>query len=281
VALRAGLLALGYRENEQFALGVRFTQGDQTALPAAARELVQYGVDFIFAEGVPAAKAAQMTTTRIPIVFIGSGGNPVEMGLIESFDRPGGNITGVSTVDVELGPKRLELFRELVPGLHRVLFAYDAADASGVAAARAYREAVRRLGIVLVEQAVQTQAEAQATLTQVQKGEVDGILVPFNVTWNIPGFIVETARQQGIPTMCHGSFWVDRDEALASYGPDFSGLGQQAARLVDKILKGTKPAEIPVEVIARFEFAINLKVAKALGLTIAPEVLYRADRLVR
>jgi ABC-type uncharacterized transport system substrate-binding protein len=281
VGLREGLLALGYREPEQFVLGVRFTQGDQTALPAAARELVQYGVDLIFAEGVPAAKAAQMMTTRIPIVFIGAGGNPVEMGLITSFDRPGGNITGVSTVDVELGPKRLELFRELVPGLHRVLFAYDAADASGVAAARAYREAARRLGIVLVEQAVQTQAEAQATLTQVRKGEVDGILVPFNVTWNIPGFIEETARQQGIPTMCHGAFWVDRDEALASYGPDGYGAGRQAARLVDKILKGTKPAEIPVEMDSKVEFAINLKVAKTLGLTIAPEVLYRADRLVR
>ena len=120
-----------------------------------------------------------MTTTRIPIVFIaGGGGNPVEMGLIESFDRPGGNITGISILDVELGPKRLELFRELVPGLHRVLFPYDLNDASGVAAARAYREAARRLGIVLVEQTVQTQAEAQATLTQVRKGEVDGILAP-------------------------------------------------------------------------------------------------------
>src|SRR5207247_7748121 len=138
VGLRDGLLELGYRENEQFVLGVRFTQGDLTALPAAARDLIQYGVDLIFAEGVSAAKAAQMTTTRIPIVFIGWFGNPVEMGLIVSFDRPGGNITGVSTLDVELGPKRLELFRELVPGLHRVLFAYDANDASGMAAARVY-----------------------------------------------------------------------------------------------------------------------------------------------
>jgi ABC transporter substrate binding protein len=98
---------------------------------------------------------------------------------------------------------------------------------------------------------------------------------------NIPGFIVETARQQGIPTMFHYSFWVDRGEGLASYGSDGFTEGRQAARLVDKILKGTKPAEIPVEVISRTGFVINLKVAKALGLTIAPEVLYRADRLVR
>ena len=98
---------------------------------------------------------------------------------------------------------------------------------------------------------------------------------------NIPGFIVETAGQQGIPTMFNVAFFVDRGEGLASYGPSAYGSGRQAARLVDRILKGTKPAEIPVEVISRFEFVINLKVARTLGLTIAPEVLYRADRLVR
>jgi ABC-type uncharacterized transport system substrate-binding protein len=114
------------------------------------------------------------------------------------------------------------------------------------------------------------QAEAQATLTQIRKGEVDGILVP------------PAGSQQGIPTMfSYATFFVDQDEGLASYGADFSGLGRLAARLVDKILKGTKPAEIPVEVISRTEFVINLKVAKTLGLTIALDLLYRADRLVR
>jgi putative ABC transport system substrate-binding protein len=281
MALRDGLLALGYRENEQFVLGTRCTQGDQTALPAAARQLVQYGVDLIFATEIPAAQAAQMMTTSIPIVFMGMGGNPVEMGLIESFDRPGGNITGISTLDVELGPKRLELFRDLVAGLHRVLFPYDPNNASGVAEARRYREAAHRLGLVLVEQTVQTQAEALATLTRVSKGEVDGILVPATPSLNIPGFIMETAHAQGIPTMFPGAFWVDQGLGLASYGSDDTEWGRQIARLVDKILKGTKPAEIPVEVISRTGFVINLKVAKALGLTIAPEVLYRADRLVR
>jgi ABC-type uncharacterized transport system substrate-binding protein len=208
------------------------------------------------------------------------GGNPVEMGLIESFDRPGGNLTGVVSLDVDLSPKRLELFRDLVPGLHRALFLYDANDASSVVAARGYREAARRLAIVLVEQTAQTKTEAQVTLAQVRKGEVDGILGPASVSLNIPGFIAETAGQQGIPTMT-GEFWVDQNKGLASYGPDGFGLGRQAARLVDKILKGTKPAEIPVEVNPRIGFVINLKVAKTLGLTITPETLYRADRLVR
>jgi putative ABC transport system substrate-binding protein len=275
------LLELGYRENEQFVLGVRFTQGDLAALPAAARDMVHYKAELIFAADVPAAKAAQMATTRIPIVFAGLGGNPVEMGLIQSFALPSGNITGVVNLDVDLGPKRLEVFRALIPGLHRLLFPYDPADASSVAAVREYREAAHRLGIVLVEQAIQTQAEAQATLAKVRKDEVDGILQPPPVSLNIPGFILETARQQGIPTMFDTAFYVEQSGGLASYGPDLFATGRQAARLVDKILKGTKPAEIPVEVNSKIEFAINLKVAKALGLTIDPVVLYQADRLIR
>jgi putative ABC transport system substrate-binding protein len=131
-----------------------------------------------------------------------------------------------------------------------------------------------------VEQAVRTAAEARATLARIRKGEVDGILGPQQVSLNVPGFILETATQQGIPTMFGGAFWVEQG-VLAGYGPDQYETGRQTARLVDKILKGADPAEIPVEVNSKIEFVINLKVAKALGLTIAPEVLYQADRLVR
>lgn len=191
--------------------------------------------------------------------------------MIQSFARPGGNMTGVTDLRLELGPKRLEVFHEIVPSLKQVLFLYDAADADAVAEARVYREAAHRLGIELVEQTVQTQEEAQATLAQISKSEVDGILQPFSLSLNIPGFVLEMSSQQAIPTMGTISFYVERG-ALASYGPDYYASGRQAARLVDKILKGTKPAEIPVEVNPKIEFAINLKVAKALGLTIAPEV---------
>jgi putative ABC transport system substrate-binding protein len=280
VGLRDGLLELGYRENEQFVLGVRFTQGDLAALPGAARELVQYGVDIIFASEESPAKAAQLATTRIPIVF-SYVTDPVGVGLIQSFARPGGNITGVTYLDFELSPKRLELFREIIPGLKRVLYLYDAADADAVVGVRVYRDAAHRLGIVLVEKTVRTEEEARVTLAQVRKGEVDGILMaPFSVSLNIPGFILETAAQQALPTMFPTVFWVESG-GLASYGSDGHETGRQAARLVDKILKGANPAEIPVEANAKIEFAINLKVAKALGLTIAPEVLYRADRIIR
>jgi putative tryptophan/tyrosine transport system substrate-binding protein len=279
VGLRDGLQGLGYREHEDFVLGVRFTQGDISALPAAARELVQHGVDLIFASEDFSAKAAQMATKRIPIVFAGVG-DPLGAELIQSFARPGGNITGVSDLALELAPKRLEIFKEIIPGLKRVLFPYAASDGYSVEEAKSYRDTAQRLGIELVEKPIGTEEEARAIIARLQKGDVDGILKPRFLALNIPAFILEATVQRGIPAMFEGAFWVEQG-ALASYGADFYTSGRQAARLVDKILKGANPGEIPVEVNPKIELAINLQAAKALGLTISPEVLYRADRLVR
>jgi len=279
IGLRDGLQELGYREGEQFVIGVRFTQGDITALPVVARELVKLGPDLIFAHRDGAAKAVKNATDRIPIVFVGVN-DPVGLGLVQSFARPGGKITGVTDLRLELGPKRLEVFHEMVPGLKRVLYPYNPTDTYSVTGAKVYREAAHRLGIELVEKTVRTEEGARVALAQVRKGEVDGILRPATPSLNIPGFILEAAAQRAIPTMFNSTFWVERG-ALASYGPDEYETGRQAARLVDKIIKGADPAEIPVEVNTKIRFAINLKVAKALGLVIAPEVLYRADQLVR
>jgi putative ABC transport system substrate-binding protein len=278
--LRDGLVALGYREDVQFVMGVRFTQGDLAVLPATARELVQAGVDVLIADSDSAAKAVQMATTRIPIIFIYVA-DPVGLGLIESFAQPGGNITGVTNLELELGPKRLEVFQEIVPGLKRVLFPYAAHDTSAPAAARVNRDAARRLGMELVERPVHTEAETQDLLAQVRKREVDGILVALHShAWNLLGLIAETASQQGIPTMFADAFMVERG-GLASYGPDSYRTGRQAARLVDKILQGGKPAAMPVEMNSDIELTINLRTAKALGLPIPPAVLFRAERLIR
>lgn len=279
--LRDGLIELGYREHEQFDIGVRFTKGDLTALPEATRQLVQHGVDLIFAAGaIDVAKAAQAVTTRVPIVFASSGGDPLKSGLIRSFARPGGNTTGVTGLSLELAPKRLQVFSELVPGLRRVLFPYDANHASSVAAMQLYRDTAHQLGMVLAERAVGNEAEATAVLAQLQKGTIDGILAPPGISLNIPGFILETASQLGLPTMFTIPFFVAQG-GLASYGPDLYDSGKQAARLVDKIFKGENPAEIPVEVNSKIEFVVNLKTAKALGLTIPPETLYQATRIIR
>jgi putative ABC transport system substrate-binding protein len=173
------------------------------------------------------------------------------------------------------------MFKEMLPHLQRVWFPYDPADTYGVAMSKVYRDAAEKLGITLVARALRTPGEARAVLTQIRKHEVDGILVPYSLSLNIPGLIMDVATQQGIPTMGSSTFWPEEHGALASYAPSTYETGKQAARLVDKILKGTNPADIPVEVNSKIEFVINLKTAKALGLTIAPEVLFQANRIIR
>jgi putative ABC transport system substrate-binding protein len=280
LALREGLLALGYREGEQFVIGVRFTQGDTTGLLAAAQDLIRDGADILFPVDANAAKAAQLATTRIPIVFATGGGDPVELGLIQSVARPGANITGVTDTDIELSAKRLEIFKEMIPGLKRVVFPYDSGDAYAVAAARAYRDAARQLGAVLVEKPVRTQEEARVTLSALRKAEVDGIVVPSTQSLNIPGFAVDATSQRAIPTMFSGVFYVELG-GLASYGVDPFETGRLAARLVDKILKGEDPGRIPVEANSKFGLAINVKATKMLKLAIPPSVLQRANRLIQ
>jgi putative ABC transport system substrate-binding protein len=280
VGLREGLVALGYRENEHFMIGIRFTQGNPAELRTAARQLVERGAGILVTGGGGAteAKAAQLATDKVPIVFM-TGSDPVGLGLVQSLARPGGNITGVADLDVELAPKRLEIFRELVPNLRRVLFLYDATDPHAVSQLDSHRGAARSLGVTLVERPVRTQDEAVAVLDRVRKGDVDGIVSPRFLSLNIPGFIIETGARRAIPTMLHNSFLVEQG-GLASYAANLYEVGRQASRLVDKIIKGAKPADIPVEQATRFELVINRKTASALGLTIPPSILLRADRLI-
>jgi len=279
VGLRDGLQELGYRENEHFVIGVRFTQGNPAALAEAARDLVRLGTDIIVTgEGGNTAKAAQAATNRIPIVFMG-GSDPVGMGLVQSLAHPGGSITGTADLDIDIGPKRMEIFRELVPGLKRILMPYDATNTYAVAQLPMYRDAARRLGLVLVERPLRTEEEAQSALAKIRKGDVDGIFAPRFLSLNIPGFVLDASQKQALPTMFHGSFLVDQG-GLAAYSASDNQLGRQAARLVDKILNGAKPADLPVEQPTTFELVINRKTANALGLTIPPSVLLRANRVI-
>jgi len=280
VGLRDGLVELGYRDDEDFFLGVRFTQGDSTALAVAAQELIAAGAALLFADSNSTATAAQHATTQIPIVFAAVE-DPVGSGLVQSFAQPGGNITGVASLDIELGPKRLQLFHALVPGLTRVLFVYEATDIYAQEAAKGYREAARRLDIALEEQVAHTTEHVQTILAQLRQRQVDGILVPRCCALNIPGFILQAATEQRIPTMFPTNvYWMERG-ALASFGSNTYLSGRKAARLVDKILRGAPPAQIPVEVNAKIQFTINLKTAAALGLALGPDVLYQADQILQ
>lgn len=279
VGLRDGLQVHGYRENRDFVIGVRFTQGDVSALPTAAKDLLKRGVDLLFTEGRAAAKVARAETTKVPIVFAG-GGDPVGFGLIRGFSRPGGNITGVTDLDLELGPKRLEIFRDMIPGLKRVLFVYHASDAFSISEAKAYRDAAAELKISLIENAVLTEDEAKGALEKVKKPDVHGLLSPRPMTANIPGYVREAGAKSSIATMFASTFFAENG-GLASYTPNTYESGLMAARQVDKILKGEKPGDIPVETNHKIELVINLKVAKTLGIKVNPQVLYRANRVIR
>jgi putative ABC transport system substrate-binding protein len=280
VGLRTGLRELGYREDIDFVIGVRFTQGKAADLPAAARELIRLGVDVLVADGTgDAAKAAQAAAQdRVPIVFIGTA-DPVARGLVRSLARPGGNITGVASLDGALGPKRLEIFRQIVPRLARVLLPYDAAEPAFDQMLAVYRAAARRLGLILIEKPVRTEDEARVAVAEMRKGLADGIVTPSRLSLNIPGFMLEAAVRHVVPTMFNDVFFVERG-GLASYAANHTELGRQAARLVDRIIKGAQPADLPVEQPTKFELVINLKAATALGLAIPPPVLLRADRII-
>ena len=279
VGLRDGLQELGSREEKDFTIGVRFTEGNTADLPAAARDLVRHRVDVIVTtESGTAVKAAQMATKQIPIVFIGSS-DPVGLGLVQSFARPGGNITGVADLESALVPKRMELFRLLIPALKRVLVPYDATNSDAAAQLAVHREAARQLGLALIEKPVRGEEEARATIAGIRKGDADGIFSVRSLSSNIPGFILESATRGVLPTMFTVPFFVEKG-GLASYAANTYELGKQAARLVEKILRGAKPADLPVEQPLKFELVINLKTAKALGLTIPPAILLRADRVI-
>jgi putative ABC transport system substrate-binding protein len=263
-----------------FVIGVRFTQGNVDALFPAARELVAQGVDILFTGGGMPAQAAKAATSRIPIVFAGASDDPVERRLVQSINRPGGNITGVIDLGNELAGKRLEFFWKIVPRLKQIWVAYAADSPWGRTEAQAYREAARKLGVVLVEKPLHDDAEARQTFAALPKAGVQGLLVSHSITLNIPGLAIETGTRFRIPNMFPASVYVEQG-GLASYGPDLLATGRQAARLVDKIIKGASPSEIPVESNPRIELSVNLAVARSLGLRIPQEILDRADRVFR
>ena len=277
VGLRDGLTALGYRERNDFIIGVRFTRGNSSELAVATRDFVEQKVDLLAVGGGPALGVAMAATSKIPIVFVG-GGDPVGLGLVKSLSRPGGNVTGITTLDLELAPKRLEMLRAIVPALQKVLFMYDVADQYTVLELKGYREAARQLGLVLVERPVRTREEAQATLGALRRRDVDGLLGPWAMSLNIPGYVLETAARLGLPSMFSDPWFVDQG-ALGSYSADVHASGRQAARLVDKILRGAPPADIPIEIDNHIYFALNLKTARALRVDIPPEAIRRADRV--
>jgi putative ABC transport system substrate-binding protein len=207
-------------------------------------------------------------------------GDPIGRGLIASYNRPGANATGVANLDLEVSGKRLQLFKDLIPGMKRVLLPYDKHNNYDAALAELYRTAAQRLRVELVERQLESEGEARAALAEVRKGDIDGMLAPQDVSLNIPGLVLEFGRSKGIPAMFASSVYLEGG-GIASYGGSRDAAGKQAARLVDKIIRGTEPAGLPVETVQTLEFVINLKTANELGVVVPREVLFQADRIIR
>jgi putative tryptophan/tyrosine transport system substrate-binding protein len=281
-AIRVALRDLGYIEGQNIAIEYRYAEGKQDRFPELAAELVLLKVDIIVVGGDALARAAKNATKTIPIVMMGSGSDPVEIGLIESLARPGGNVTGLTSLTRELGGKRLELLKEAVPKLARVAVLYDPAIPGNVREVKEDLPAVARaLGLTIQPWEVRDADGFEKVFTGLSKERPDGLYVTSNpLTRGNMKRVGDFAIKSRIPSVHGGRESVDAG-GLMYYGADTAESYRRVAYYVDRILKGAKPADLPVEQPTKFELVINLKTAKQIGLTIPPEVRARANRLIK
>lgn len=276
LGFRDGLKELGYIEGKNIIFESRAAQGSTSRISDLAAELIRLKPDLLFC----VSDACRRETKQIPIVF-SQVSDPVRLGLVDSIARPGGNVTGIANLRAELTAKRLELFKGTVPALRRVLVTYDPREREEQEAVTVARSAASRLGVTLLERPITAPLEMEPALAELKGGGPDGILiVQSGANLNIPGRSLEVATSNRLPTMYPASFWT-MFGALVSYGPDQHAQGRQAARLAHKILTGTPPAEIPVELPDRIEFVVNLKTARRLGLPVSQSSLLRADKVIQ
>jgi len=274
--LKAGLKALGLEEGRDVTLDIRFTRGKPDEAPPAATALVKSGADLIVAQTEQSARAVKDATQTIPIVFV-EVGDPVAAGLVTSIPRPGGNITGISSLATELTPKRLEILKAVFPGVRRVWAVYYADDLSSAEAARKAQAVASLLKLEVVARAVRTPEELVGHFKTLRSG--DALLSPPAVTMNIPSVILDLELMSKWPALFYNTFWAQAG-GLVSYGSDPHAEGVQAARLVARVLRGERPQDLPVEGANKIELAINLKTARSLGITIPRDILVRADRVI-
>jgi putative ABC transport system substrate-binding protein len=270
----------GYIEGQNIAIEYRYAEGKLDRLPELAVAFVRLKVDaIVVAGGTPDIRAAKNATTTIPIVMTGAGGDPVEEGLIESLARPGGNVTGVTMLAGELSGKRLELLKEAVPKLARVAVLYD--PAISITIKEVLPAAARALRLTLQPWEIRAADALGKVFVALNKQRPDGLYVlggPL-IGANVQR-ITDLALKSLLPSMFNDRAAVDAG-GLMYYGADQVEMYRRVAYFVDRILKGAKPADLPVEQPTKFEFAINLKTAKQIGLTIPTEVLARATKLIK
>jgi len=280
-AFRQGLRERGYVEGQNVVIEYRFGDGEPARLPKLAAELVGLNVDLIVTGGSSPTRAAQQATRTIPIVMT-IVGDPIASGLIASLARPGGNITGLTQISAELGGKRLELLKEAFPRISRVAVLVDPASTARGGIASGTRTAAEALGVKLLALELRgPNPDLDGAFRTAKSERVGALLVAAGAAQSLHRRrVVDLAAKNRLPAMYASREFVDAG-GLMAYGPNVADLYRRAATYVDKILKGAKPADLPVEQPTKFELVINLKTAKALGLTIPPSVLGRADEVIQ
>ncbi|MBI2160444.1 MAG: ABC transporter substrate-binding protein [Candidatus Rokubacteria bacterium] len=278
-AFRGGLRDLGYVEGRNVVIEYRWSEGREQRFPDLATDLVRLNVAVIVTQGAPAVLAAKGASSTIPIVmaFVG---DPVGIGVVASLARPGANVTGLSLLDEDLDGKRIELLKEAVPRLTRVAILWSANDPGMTLAYNRVEVAARALGLFLRSLAVREPSDFPGAFQAASAGRAEALIVtaqPFTLRHRAQ--IVDLAAKHRLPAMYTVRGFVDAG-GLMAYGPSLSDLFRRAATYVDKIIQGAKPSDLPVEQPTKFEFVVNVKTARALGVTIPPSLLLRADQLV-
>ena len=279
-ALRQALEKLGYVDGKDVTFTGRWAEANSERLPAFAAELVGLDVDLLLTIGAPAAEAAKKATSTIPIVFVGPG-DAADTGLVKSLARPEANVTGISDPATELSTKRLELLKEAVPRATRVAVIWNADDRAMTLRYGKVEKAARDLRVTIEPLGVRNPGDIDAALATMSKERPDAVFLVSDALTSINRKrILDFAAANNIPAMYEFGSYV-RDGGLMSYGPNPDDMWGRAAVYVDKILKGAKPGELPVEQPTRYYFVVNLRTAKALGLTIPQSLLLRADEAIQ
>lgn len=275
--LKAGLKELGFEDGRDVTFDIRFTEGKLNAMPGAAAALVSAGVDLIFTSQEAATQAAKDATRTVPIVFT-LVGDPVGAGLVSKLVEPGGNVTGVSSLQTELIAKRLEVLKTLAPTVRRVWLVHDRADLGTTPMITRALEAAQRMKVDLSPRGVLDGDELKRVLREVRRD--DAVLAPEGSNPDITVAIIERSLALRVPAVFGTALWIGYG-GLVSYGPDYYAQGVQAAALVAKILRGGRPQDLPVEGAEKIDLAVNLKTAELLGLAVPRKILLRADAFRR
>ena len=279
-ALRQGLRELGYVEGQNVIVEYRWAEGKDDRYAPLAAEIVSLGVDVIVTQGTQATLAAKQATNTIPIV-VGGAGDLVGEGLVASLARPGGNVTGFTNIDPDLSAKRLQLLREALPKVSRVAVLYHGGPGGDQDELRETHAAAKKLGVQIQALHVLEPEQFQSAYAAMAKERAQaliifqGIFTSFHRT-----ALLERAAKIRVPTICSSPVWAEAG-GLISYGPDSRDQWRRAAVYVDKVLKGTKPADLPVQQPMKFELVVNLKTAKQIGVNIEPNLLARATKVIR